>query len=216
MPYLLFVPVVAMTLMVWLAGRLAAPYWRALLPGRSLARWRAVATGVVMVVLTAGAVSASPLAAGAGDERESALSPTGYAAFRWMEEHLPADARILANAYTDGSMAAVIGRVGLLDGRAVYLEDPAFLAESTALVLGARVVFAAPSAPGTATYLERERVSHLLVATEGPLGRDLGGYLLFETDIDALRVNPRLRLVRSFGDDRLLLFEVLQRGSRGG
>jgi Dolichyl-phosphate-mannose-protein mannosyltransferase len=205
MPYLLFVPVVATTLLLWIGGRLAAPYWRSLLPGRG----RAIAAGLALAVLTAGAVSAAPTADPVTDDRDAALSPTGYDAYRWMADNLPADARILANAYTDGSIAAVTGRVGIVDGRAVYLEDPEFLAESTALSLGARVVFGTPASPGAASYLARERVTHLLVATAGPLGRDLGGYLLFDTDVDALRSDPRFRLVRSFGDDRLLLFEVV-------
>ena len=34
MPYLLIVPVVAMTALLWLLGRMTAPAWRALLPGR--------------------------------------------------------------------------------------------------------------------------------------------------------------------------------------
>lgn len=207
MPYLLFVPVMAMTVLVWLTGRLAAPFWRALLPGRP--GRRAVAAGLTLALLTAGAVSASALPNAPGEEREAALSQTGYDAYRWMATHLPADARILANAYTDGSIAAVTGRVGIVDGRAVYLENPAFLAESTALSLGARVVFGTPAAPGAATYLVRERVTHLLVATEGPLGRDLGGYLLFDTDVAAISLDPRFRLVESFGDERLLLFEVV-------
>ena len=33
MPYLLMLPVVAMTALLWLLGRLTAPAWRALLPG---------------------------------------------------------------------------------------------------------------------------------------------------------------------------------------
>ena len=208
MPYLLFVPVVAMTLSLWIAGRLTAPYWRALLPARGTSHRRAVLAGLTLAALTVGAVSASPNPGSIGEEPDAALSPTGYAAFRWMDEQLPPEARILANAYTDGSIAAVTGRVGLVDGRAVYLEDPAFLAESTALVLGARVVFGTPEAPGAATYLEREHVTHLLVATEGPLGRDLGGYLLLDTDVEAIRADPRFRLLQSFDDDRLLLFEV--------
>ncbi len=214
MPYLLFVPVVAMTALLWVVGRLTAPYWRALMPGRN--RAQAVAAGLALAVLTVGAVSASPVPGAVAEERDAALSPTGYAAFRWLKEHLPLDARILANAYTDGSIAAVTGRVGIVDGRAVYLEDREFLAESTALCLGARVVFGTPAAPGAATYLERERVTHLLVATEGPLGRDLGGYLLFGTDVSAIRGDPRFRLIRSFDEDRLLLFEVLGAPARVG
>ena len=57
MPYLLIVPVVAMTALLWLLGRLTAPAWRALLPGRG--RGRAVAAALALIVLTTGAVSAS-------------------------------------------------------------------------------------------------------------------------------------------------------------
>jgi hypothetical protein len=126
-----------------------------------------------------------------------------------MATELPADARILANAYTDGAVAAVAGRTGIVDGRAVYIEDPAFLAESTALVLGARVVFGTPSAPGTETFLAREKVTHLLVATDPVDGTDLGGYLPFATDVAAIRSDPQFRLVQEFDDGRLLLFEVV-------
>lgn len=204
MPYLLLVPVVAMTAGLWIVGRLSAPGWRALFPGRG----RALAAGLALAVLTAGAVSASPRGDPTGDERDAALSPAGYDAYRWMAAELPAGARILANAYTDGAIAAVAGRIGIVDGRAVYLEPPEFLAEATALCLGARVVFGTPAAPGAGTYLAREGVTHLLVATAGPLGTDLGGYLLFETDVEAIRSDPRFRLVRAFGEGRLLLFEA--------
>jgi len=104
----------------------------------------------------------------------------------------------------------VSGRVGIVDGRAVYLEDPTFLAESTALSLGARVVFGTPSAPGAASYLAREGVTHLLVATDPIDGTDLGGYLPFATDVAAIRADPRFRLVREFDGGRLLLFEVVR------
>jgi hypothetical protein len=193
-----------MTATLWVTGRLLAPGWRALLPGRG----RAVAAGLALALLTVGAVSASPLAIQGADDGDSALSQTGYDAYRWIDANLPAEARILTNAYTDGALAAVSHRVGIVDGRAVYLENPRFLAESTALALGARVVFGQPASPGAASFLDRERVTHLLVATDGPNGTDLGGYLLFDTDLDALRADPRLQLVRSFGGGRLLLFEV--------
>jgi hypothetical protein len=212
LPYLLLVPVVAMTVGLWILGRLSAPAWRGLFPGRG----RAVAAALALAILTTGAVSASPRADPTTVERDPALSQAGYDAYRWMAAELPADARILANAYTDGAIAAVTGRMGIVDGRAVYLEDRAFLAESTSLCLGARVVFATPSAPGAGTFLARERVTHILVATDGPLGSDLGGYLLFDTDVAAIRADPRFHLVRDFDGGRLLLFEVVApQASRG-
>jgi hypothetical protein len=204
-PYLLLVPVVVMTAWLWILGRVSAPGWRALVPP---GRGRAVVAALALAILTTGAVSASPRADPTTDERDASLSPAGYDAYRWMADELPADARILANAYTDGAIAAVTGRTGIVDGRAVYLEDPAFLADSTALCLGARVVFATPSAPGAGTYLAREHVTHLLVATVGPLGTDLGGYLLFATDVAAIRADPRFHLVHDFDGGRLLLFAV--------
>jgi hypothetical protein len=212
MPYLLMVLVVAMTVCLWILGRLTAPAWRALLPGRG----RAVAAAVALAVLTTGAVSASPRVGASTDDPEAALSPAGYAAYRQMASELPPDARILANAYTDGSIGAVTGRVGIVDGRAVYLEDPGFLAESTALCLGARVVFGTPTAPGAATFLDREHVTHLLVATDGPDGTDLGGYQLFATDVDAIRADRRFRLIDDFDGGRLLLFEVVGSGASSG
>ena len=71
MPYLLILPVVAMTAVLWLLGRLTAPAWRALLPGPG--RGRAIAAAIALIVLTTGAVSAAPRLGGVADEREAAL-----------------------------------------------------------------------------------------------------------------------------------------------
>ena len=132
----------------------------------------------------------------------------GYDALRWIDANLPPDARLLTNAYTDGSILAVAHRQAILDGRAVYLEDADFLAASTSLVLGARVLFADPGGPSAADYLAAERVSYVLVATLGPNGNDVGGYLLFDTKVAAMLGGGRYTQVRSFGDGRLLLFKV--------
>jgi hypothetical protein len=70
------------------------------------------------------------------------------------------------------------------------------------------VLFLDPNGAAAARYLAAERVSHVLVGTAGPNGTDLGGYLLFDTDIAALRAGGRYTLLRSFGEGRLLLFEV--------
>jgi hypothetical protein len=203
MPYELVLPVVSLVVVMWGLDRLLRPGWRALLPRRGTS----LAAAVLLAILTIAAVMPAPDPF-VDDDPEPGLTSTGYDAYRWLDANLPADARILANAYTDGSLAALAGRVGIVDGRAVYLEDRAFLAESTALVLGARVVFAEPASPGAAAYLARENVGYLLVAGPGATGADLGGYLPFETDLETLRAGGRYTLVRTFGDGRLLLFEV--------
>jgi hypothetical protein len=210
MPYELFLPVLAATWALWALDRALRRGWQALLPRRGRMR----AAGIVLAVLTTGAVSAAPPRAdgGADDEAPASLSAVGYDAYRWIDANLPADARILANAYTDGAIAAVARRTGLLDGRAVYLEDRAFLGESTSLLLGARVVFLQPNGAPAAAYLARNRVNYLLVATSGPEGRDLGGYFLFDTDRSALGTGGRYSLVRSFQDGRLLLYAVRSPG----
>lgn len=205
MPYELLVPVASAISLLWLTDRILRPGWRVLFPRRGAMP----AAGIVLAVLTAGAVSPDPAPPGPQlEEAEPALSATGHEALSWIDANLPPDARLVTNAYTDGSVLAVARRASILDGRAVYLEDRAFLAESTSLALGARVLFAEPDGPSAAAYLESERVSHLLVATAGPNGTDLGGYVLFDTDLAALASSARYTQVRSFGDGRLLLFEV--------
>ena len=168
-----------------------------------------VAAGALLAVVTIGAAAPAPRTIFSAEEPdEPGLSIVGYDALRWIDANLPSDARLLTNAYTDGSILAVARRQAILDGRAVYLEDADFLAQSTSLVLGARVLFADPGGRAAADYLVSERVSHILVATVGPNGNDLGGYLLFETDLAALAGGGRYRQVHTFGDGRLVLFEV--------
>lgn len=203
MPYELVLPVVSLVVVLWGLDRLLRPGWRALFPRRGAT----LGAGLLLTVLTIAAIVPAPDPI-VDDAPEPGLTTVGYDAYRWLDANVPADARILANAYTDGSIGALARRVGIVDGRAVYLEDRAFLAESTRLALGARVVFADPIGPGAASYLARERVDYLLVAGPGASGADLGGYLPFSTDLNALARGGRYSLVRTFGDGRLLLFRV--------
>lgn len=205
MPYELLVPVVSLVVAMWGLDRLLRPGWRALFPRRG-AR---IAAGILLAVLAVAAIAPAPADQAAADDAEPGLTTVGLGAYRWIDANLPSDARILANAYTDGSIAALAERVGVIDGRAVYLEDRQFLAESTALVLGARVVFAQPNGAGSGAFLAREQVGYLLVAGPGASGADLGGYLPFGTDLAALRTSGRYTLVHTFGDGRLLLFRVV-------
>jgi hypothetical protein len=208
MPYLVLIPVLSATLILWGVGRLlvservarAARPWR-----QQLSRRSSRVSAAALALLTVWAISSAIPIGG----RTAALSPLGYGAFQWMRQNLPSDARVLANGYTDGSIAAVTGRVGIIDGRAVYLEEPDVLSESTALCLGARVVFDDPTSFGALRFLARERVDYLVVATAGADGRDIGGYPLFPTNAAALAASASFRLTRSFGDGRLLLYEVV-------
>ena len=54
--------------------------------------------------------------------------------------------------------------------------------------------------------------SHLQFRRPGPNGTDLGGYVLFQTDLAALARSPRYTLAQSFGGDRLLLYAVRPSG----
>jgi hypothetical protein len=206
MPYELVVPVASAIVVLFLLDRAVRPAWRRLLPRRG----PMLAAGALLALLTVAATAPPPGAGSTAPDQadEPALTALGYDALRWIDANLPEDARILTNAYTDGSMLAVARRSAILDGRAVYLEHPDFLRDSTSKVLGARVLFADPGGDAAARYLADEDVSYVLVATRGPDGNDLGGYQLFDTDAAALAGSGRYTLVRSFGDGRLLLYRV--------
>lgn len=199
-PYELFVPVIAATIGLWAAGR----GWqavRARLP-RQGARLLPAILGAVVVLATI----ASP--AGAGETEEPGLSRVGFDAYEWMHANLPPDSRILANAYTDGSLTFLSGGAGILDGRAVYLEDPVFLRETTSLLLGARRFFLDPGDKVGAAFLANEDVDYLLVIGSRGSSNDLAGYRPFPTNLDALSKDSRYTLVKRFGEQRLLLYRV--------
>jgi hypothetical protein len=205
MPYLLLVPVLAAVVVVWGVERLFRPGWIVRAGGR---RRAGLASALFATLLVAAAIAPAPDSM--VDDPEPGLTPAGYEAYRWIAANLPADARVLANAYTDGAIAALGERIGIVDGRAVYLEDPAFLAESTALVLGARTVFLDPAGEAARRYLARNDVDYLLVTNPpaGGTGADLGGYDPFVTDAGSLDAAGGYTLVRSFADGRLLLYAV--------
>ncbi len=211
LPYELVLPVVAAVLLLVLADRFLRPGWRALLPRRGAA----LASALALLVLAAAMVAPAP-GIQLDDDPEPGLTVAGYDAYRWIDANLPPDARILTNAYTDGSVAAIARRTGIVDGRAVYLEDPGFLAESTALVLGARTLFQDPDGAGSRRFAARERVTHLLVAADGATGADLGGYLPFTTNVAALDQSAGYTLVRSFEGGRLRLYAVVAPTTEGG
>jgi hypothetical protein len=206
MPYELLLPVVSGVCWLWATQRLLEPGWRSLLRRRSAS----VASGLALLLLVAAAVA--PVPSEEDLDEAPGLSAVGYDAYAWIRTTLPADARILANAYTDGAMTALTERVSILDGRAVYLEDAAFLDDATRLVLGARRYFQTPADPNVASFLDETDADYLLVV--GPTGRgaDVGGYRPFPTDFEALANSERLAVVARFGDGTLTLFEVGEAG----
>ena len=200
MPYELFVPVVAAVVGLWAADRWLRPAWARLsLPW---ARLLPVLLGMVVVVATISAPS------GSGESEEPGLTRLGFGAYGWMRANLPPGARVLANAYTDGSLTLLSGDVGILDGRAVYLENPEFLGESTSLLLGARRFFMNPGDPAGRAFLADEDVEYLLVVGPRGTSSDVAGYRPFATDVDALAGDSRYTLVQRFGNQRLMLFRV--------
>ena len=104
--------------------------------------------------------------------------------------------------------------MGILDGRAVYLEDPAFLSEATNLLLGGRQFFADPANPSSDVFLDLADPDYLLVATR-PTGVDLGGYRPFVTDVAALDADPRFEVVTDLADGGLRLYRVVADGATG-
>jgi hypothetical protein len=206
MPYELLVPVVAGVCWLWAMQRILEPGWQSLLRRRAAA----AAGGLAMLLLVAAAVA--PVAGEEDLDEAPGLSSVGYRAYEWIRASLPPDARILANAYTDGAMTALTERVSILDGRAVYLENAAFLGDATRLVLGARRYFQTPADPNAASFLDEADADYLLVV--GPTGRgaDLGGYRPFPTDYETLAASARLSVVAQFGDGTLTLFKVGEAG----
>jgi len=202
MPYELILPVISAVVWLWAAGRALRPAWTRLVG----AKYAALASGIALVIVVAAAAAPAPTS---GDVDDAAgLTPVGYEAYAWIRDNTPPDARILANAYTDGSMTALTDRSSILDGRAVYLEDAAFLNEATRLVLATRRYFQTPSNPLVASFLDDVQADYLLVVGPTGTGADLAGYRPFPTDFAGLASNPGLSLEKEWGDGALMLYRI--------
>jgi hypothetical protein len=201
-PFLVIVPVVAAIVGLWWLDRWLGTRLRVLPHGAM------PLTGVVLAALTALVAVPGPAAAPATD-RPPILTAAGYEAYSWIGLKVPPGSRILANAWTEGVLATVSGQIGVIDGPAPYVSEPAALARATGLLLGARRTFAEPDGAAATAFLEREGVQFLLVVTPAGSGDDLGGHEPFAVDVAALEASERYRVEGSFGDGRLLLFRVL-------
>jgi hypothetical protein len=128
------------------------------------------------------------------------VSTVSYEAYRWIAENAPADATVLVNGFTAGTVAAASGRTGWLDGRAPYIESPEWRAEATRTALEARAFF---EDPFDAPPLPPE-IDYVIAARPDV---NLGGSV-FPTDLEALQQLPWLRRVARFGDGRVVIYEV--------
>jgi hypothetical protein len=203
-PFVALVPVAATVIGLWWLARIAGRRIRTRVRDGAMPL-----LGGVLALLTALLVFPAPRAAVSEPDRAPVLSHIGYDAYRWIGG-LPPETRVLANAWTEGTFAALTKRTGIIDGPAPYLGDPALLARATSLLLDARALFAAPDGPAAATFLDREQVGYLLVVTPAGTGDDLGGHEPFAVDLATLERSARYRLEQKFGDGRLLLFRVVE------
>jgi hypothetical protein len=107
---------------------------------------------------------------------------------------VPCTARILPDARTAGSFAALTGRRSVIEGMAPYL-NPALMKRVLPVLLGAREFFRKP--PQNRGYLARERVDFVLLLTDPTvrIGQS-GGRVDQGADFAAVRALPDLRLVR--------------------
>ncbi|MBA2254933.1 MAG: glycosyltransferase family 39 protein, partial [Chloroflexi bacterium] len=155
------------------------------------------AGGIVAAVLLVGMLLPTSDSLGLGGR---ALSREGYAALQWMRDNLPGDRIVLANAYTDGSIGAVSRMTGWIDGRAPYLEDPAWLAEATRNVRTARDFYYDPE-----FYGPPQGVDYVLAGRT----EDLAGYATMEVYWEGFAASPRLKVVKEFLPNELMLYEIL-------
>ena len=207
LPFEQIVPVVAVVLALWLLEQRLVPRFRRLRPLREAGAAKGLALVVLAGLLAVPILPSVPPVPGPG-ARVFDPSPTAIEAYRWIGDNLPDDARLLVAAYTPGTVATLSGHVGIIDGPVFAPRQPGWPTELTALLLGARRLFLEPDGPGAAAYVDREQVDHLLVPGTSGTGADLGGHEPFAVDLDALAASNRYELVRTFGDGRLLLFEV--------
>lgn len=124
------------------------------------------------------------------DAAEAARAQSLYATVR---ADVPCNARILPDARTAGSFAALTGRESVVEGMAPYL-NPALMKRVLPALFDARAFFRKPQR--NAGYLARERVSFVLLLTDRELhiGQS-GGRVDRGADLAGIRALPDLRLV---------------------
>lgn len=148
-------------------------------------------------------VKVTPLHTGTYREYNIALNPAVYDSLKWMRKHLPTGTVILAAGYTQGTIGEVGGMNGWIDGRAPYLESPAWRDGATRRLLNIRTYFLDPTAN---QKLLPAQVDYILAGPQ-PLGT------AFPVNIASLIRAPNLRFIRSWGQGMhtLGLFKVIHK-----
>ncbi len=141
------------------------------------------------------AAAALVLAAHARPTLTTATAAQAQGVFAAVRAEVPCTARVLPDARTAGSFAALTGRESILEGMAPYL-NPALMKRVLPVLFGARDFFRHPQA--NAAYLARQRVDFVLLLTDRnvEIGAS-GGRVDRGVDRPGLRALPNLRLVRS-------------------
>ncbi|MBA3779601.1 MAG: hypothetical protein H0X16_09960 [Chloroflexi bacterium] len=129
------------------------------------------------------------------------ISYDGRDAYLWLARNAPSDSRILVNGYTDGVVAGLAERPGIVDGRAPYGEDPGWVAQAERDANLARDFFARPSS----STLAQLGADYVVV---GP-GSDLATSVNFPTDAAAIAALPDVAPAAQLGS--VTVYEVLER-----
>lgn len=175
-----------------LAGTMAEGGWqvcrricRRIWPWGYAALW----AGLWLALLVPGGRSILTAYASHGD-----LSRDGIRALQWVAANTPADAVLLVNRRTAGSIELLAGRRSLTEGRGAYLS-PTILANILRLMDGAECFFHDPACAG---ILVEHNVDYVLFAPEQSIGGNLPN---FAQDVrrSQLESAPYLRRAACFG-----------------
>jgi hypothetical protein len=160
------------------------------LGARGLARLHRQVRPAVIVVAAIAAVAVAWGVRPPDDTAEAAQAQSVYATVR---ATVPCTARILPDARTAGSFAALTGRQSVIEGMAPYL-NPALMKRVLPILLGARQFFHKPQQ--NIGYLSRERVDFVLLLTDPTvrIGQS-GGRVDRGADFAGIRALSDLRLV---------------------
>ena len=160
------------------------------LGARGLSRLHRRARPTVIVVAAIAAVAVAWPVRPSTAAADTAPAQSLYATVR---ATVPCTARILPDARTAGSFAALTGRQSVIEGMAPYL-NPALMKRVLPVLLGARQFFHEPQQ--NVGYLSRERVDFVLLLTDPTvrIGQS-GGRVDRGADFAGVRALPDLRLV---------------------